>query len=515
MKKDLILKIFIFTFFIIISLFVLFFSFNFKNKSSYESLINNDYYSWLNLENILNSSNYKKIWIDPEKYINLYEFLSEFREYDWIDFDPVVENFVIAKKLDNWIIRYIPFRFLIDHQIFDDEVYKNLAILDIYESYKSNLIYWWYNSSSSHKIIFEQDLYHEYTQDLRDIFSVNLYDQWNNVYDYISNLEKSDENTNLEKELLAYLYDFTWEYEKAKNIRTDFNDNITLKIDWSVYDSDYNLIDWFNFHILNTWENISFSEWWIFEIERNFFPFSHLRFKVTKKWYSDWFVTISLNQLKSFSDYSKISINFILHEADDYFILNENSINDYKIAKYYLLENDKSKYYIPYDSLYYNDLEKSNTNDITVYLYQFNRNTNLENLLDNDTFEPVYWYVWNTMVTFWMPYIQIIDNISWRELFTKSSDPIILQNTIYHMNELYNNEDWLYWEVTTEDIEYLYNISQDLWWYPIDFDFIVNEGMLRWPARWTLNRTKWIWRSVPHRLIDLDWTVELPFYHID
>ena len=85
----------------------------------------------------------------------------------------------------------------------------------------------------------------------------------------------------------------------------------------------------------------------------------------------------------------------------------------------------------------------------------------MDNLLENDTFEPVYWYVWNIMKTFGMPYIQIIDKESKKELFTKSSNPIILQNQVYHMKELYDNYDKIYWPINDADMEYLvkYSIS--------------------------------------------------------
>jgi hypothetical protein len=43
-----------------------------------------------------------------------------------------------------------------------------------------------------------------------------------------------------------------------------------------------------------------------------------------------------------------------------------------------------------------------------------------------------------------MPYIQFIDKDSGKELYIKSSNPMILQNTVHHMKELYNNYDKIY-----------------------------------------------------------------------
>jgi hypothetical protein len=65
------------------------------------------------------------------------------------------------------------------------------------------------------------------------------------------------------------------------------------------------------------------------------------------------------------------------------------------------------------------------------------------------------------MKTFGMPYIQFFDADNGLELFTYSSDPMILQNQVYHMKELYENYDQIYTAITPEDMEYLYNYSEE------------------------------------------------------
>jgi len=88
-----------------------------------------------------------------------------------------------------------------------------------------------------------------------------------------------------------------------------------------------------------------------------------------------------------------------------------------------------------------------------------------------------------------MPYIQIVEKNTKKELLTKSSNPIILQNQVYHMKELYNNSDKIYTAITDEDMEYLVKVSNESENpYPIDFDFLTKNNFLRWPARWTLDR---------------------------
>jgi hypothetical protein len=37
---------------------------------------------------------------------------------------------------------------------------------------------------------------------------------------------------------------------------------------------------------------------------------------------------------------------------------------------------------------------------------------------------------------------------------------------------------------------------------------------MRWPGWWSLDRETWIWHTTPHRVLNNDWLVELPFYMI-
>lgn len=114
-----------------------------------------------------------------------------------------------------------------------------------------------------------------------------------------------------------------------------------------------------------------------------------------------------------------------------------------------------------------------------------------------------------------MPYIQLIDINTNKELFTKSWDPMILQNQIYHMKELYENHDKIYSEITKKDMEFLVKYSNESSNpYPIDFEFLTKNNFLRWPAWWVLDRKTWIWSNIWHRVINVDWLVELPFFHI-
>lgn len=203
-----------------------------------------------------------------------------------------------------------------------------------------------------------------------------------------------------------------------------------------------------------------------------------------------------------------------MNKTNNIISINPETVNKYKKDKYYIIEDEHSKYMVPTDWLYYFDDTKYEWDSFDVYLYFFKKSDNIEGLANSDTFEPVAWYVWNLMKTFWMPYVQFIDKNTKKELFVKSSNPMILQNQVYHMKELYENYDKIYEPLTKEDMQYLVKVSKEKWWFPIDFEFITKNNFLRWPAWWALDRKTWIWWNVWMRVLDENWLVELPFYSI-
>lgn len=468
------------------------------------------------ISDILNKANYEKVWINPEKYTTLEAFLQDFQTFTWVEIDPINENFTIWVQKENGNTLYIPFKFKENAKVFDDTQAKNLAILDIFTSYQSGMIYGGMNSKYGNKVIFENENYHPESQELKKFFNREV-----NVFEYINSLKKSETLGKEKEELLAYLYDFTWDYASAKELRADTcsefkvcQENYTkLTVSGQILDSDEKPIAWAKIELLNdaTFSTTSDAEW-KYSFTFPFSSFSHLRFKTSILWYSDWFANYSLNQNMNLS--KEISINFHLHKYHNKVTISPETSSQYEKGEYYLVTTENSKYFIPKNGLYYFDGTKYEKNDFDVYLYQFTKWTNMENLLENDTFEPVFWYVGNIMKTFWMPYIQFIDRESKQELFIKSSNPMILQNQIYHMQELYDNYDKIYSAVTQKDMQNLYKYSQENEWYPIDFDYLVKNNILRWPARWSLDRKTWIWQNVGQKLLDTNGLVELPFYSI-
>jgi len=520
-------KIILWLLFFLIGFFIFFFIWNFNSKDDWKVSIL--YYNQFDnkhlgkdIKDVLNNENYSKIWINPNDFKTFEDFLIYFKDLDWIEFDPLEQKFVASTKSLSGNTIYIPFDFSKNPNLFNQVQDKNLAILDIYNSYNNNLIYWgaWYKNWKN--IIFEKDMEHKLTDELNKIFSSSV-----NVFDYIETLEKAEfiwqENT----ELLSYLYDLTWLYDKASEQRTiicekywDCDSILDIKVKINVKDSNWNNIKWTKVELLNNNDTYLTDSNWEIDINFPFSSFSHLRFKASKLGYSDGFVSYSLNEYLSPTWKKEFTLDFKLEKSSDVVIVNNSNLKDFQKWKYILIETLLSKYFIPKDNLYLEDfITKYNFNEdseLIIYLYHFKKSSNMDNLLENDTFDPVYWYVWNIMKTFWMPYIQIVDWNTWKELYVKSDNPMVLQNQIYHMKELYDNYDWIYSEITDEDMAFLldYSNNSDID-YPIDFDFLTSNNILRWPAWWVLDRKTWVWSNVGHVLLDINWKVELPFYHFD
>jgi hypothetical protein len=144
-------------------------------------------------------------------------------------------------------------------------------------------------------------------------------------------------------------------------------------------------------------------------------------------------------------------------------------------------------------------------------MYEFTKQSKIEDLITIDTFSPVYGYVGSLMKTFGMPYIQFFDMDN-QELFIKASNPMIIRNRIYHMKELYENADQIYEPLQKEDMEFLVKTTQESTGYPITYDFLIENHLLRWPAWWTLDRKHGVWESVGIRVLSVEGDVELPFY---
>lgn len=203
----------------------------------------------------LNQDNYKKVWINPEKYDTINDFLVDFKSFTWVYINPLEEDFVIWKSFDDWSVEYIQFKQEdIKSELFSNEKNKNLAILDIYSAYKDAKIYWSVWSKYWQRIIFESDVRHPETLTLNKVFSMET-----NINKVIWELKKINNKSKSDYELLSYSYDFTGDYGEAKSTRnliSDYSDpdcliKTDVKVAWIVFDQNNKPIKWAKISLLN------------------------------------------------------------------------------------------------------------------------------------------------------------------------------------------------------------------------------------------------------------------------
>ncbi len=473
------------------------------------------------LENI--EKDYSSFWIDPNKYEKIEDFLDEYKSFTWSKLDISENNFVICNINEDGTKEYIPFyHSRINNGMFDDKDDKNEAIVDIYSSHISWCLHGWIWSQGTSKIIFEQDIAHSESKTLWKVF-------WkeSNMNDMVTELEGVKNLSIEKKELLWYLYELKWDYEKSSEKRTQTcsENDVTcwieqnIKIYGKVLDDNSQPIEWALVTLLNDRKNTSeTNSKWEYNITIKHYPFSHLRLKAYINWYSDWFNTLSFNTYRDSTWEKEEHLDFTLNKADKTYTditSNYKDIVTRDWKQYYVFTSSQSKYFVPLNWLHYIDDSEFRWESFDVHLYEFSKWDNTDNLTNVDTFSPASWYVWNLMKTFWMPYIQFVDSTTKKEIFVKKSNPMVLQNNIYHMKELYENYDKIYEAITDDDMSFLVTKSSELGWYPIDFDFLVQNNFLKWPAWWVLDRKKWIWESVPSKVLTVEWLVELPFYSIN
>ena len=465
---------------------------------------------------------YKDLWINPNDYEKIEDFLEDTETLSGLTLDISKNDFVTCTEKTDWKVVYNPYYHdFIRKWFFKNKDYKNQAIEDIYKSYKKNCIVWGYKSDSKSKVIFEWDIGHNDTYILNEIFTKKR-----NIDETVEELEKIPNKSIEKKEFISYIYDLKWDYRKANQNRekTCLENKITcdkknkIKIYWKVLDENDKPVFGAKVVLLNNPKNFTISNSkWEYKIEMEYYPFSHLRFKSSKRGYSDWYKTISFNNSNgSWERRDKLNFNLTkAHYSEEIVKSEASNLKKIRDRDYFVFETSQSKYLVPTDWLYYADWKKWEWDNLNVYMYEFKKSDKIDDLTNSDTFSPVFWYVWNLMKTFWMPYIQFFDNDTRKELFVYKSDPMILQNNIYHMQELYDNYDGIYEALTKDDMEFLVEYSKKQWWYPIDFDFLTQNNFLRWPAWWALDRNKWVWEAIPAKVLTVDGLIETRFYSIN
>ncbi len=324
-------------------------------------------------------------------------------------------------------------------------------------------------------------------------------------------------------EWLSYYYikNLEWNYKEAVEFKDKIckkfkylceKDIVFLNIKWKILDNNKRPIVWAKIQL--AWTNkiaISQSDWQYYFSEF-ISPFTKARLLAHKEGYSYW-----VGNFNIISPVKKQSFNkdFILNESNN--ITEINTIN--KTIKwkntnidwnYYIVRTEWSEYKIPFNAIV-NEKWDIFKWKLKVYTWDFNKQSDLTNLVNSDIFDEVSWYAWDLMKTFGMPFIMFISE-KWDKLHVLKSNPMILKTRVQEMSALKTNQDKIYTELTDKDMEFLVNKSQELWWYPIDRMFLINNNILRFPAFWVFDQYKWIWENVWMKVLNKEWDWELLFY---
>jgi hypothetical protein len=79
------------------------------------------------------------------------------------------------------------------------------------------------------------------------------------------------------------------------------------------------------------------------------------------------------------------------------------------------------------------------------------------------------------------------------------------------MESLRNDELGFYGKLTDQDMEKLVRDSMERE-YIIDRDYLIENGMLRFPAFWAFDRIRGVWDNVGVNVLDVNGTLETRFY---
>jgi hypothetical protein len=253
------------------------------------------------------------------------------------------------------------------------------------------------------------------------------------------------------------MYDYEGDYKKANIIRRSLTGSIEearVTISGYVRNGKGISISGATVEVLNTGNTTAITdENGKYEFTLSYAPNSRVRLRATEKNHSDAFAALSL--FDPLYD-QKETRNFTLQTPD--YIVDIDLDKDVQDGRFQI-ETPQTTYTIPEGALVNTDRTPTSKRKFRAYLYEFNKQTNMDNYMYNDTFDPVFGYVGNIMKTFGMPYMQIFD-LEGNEVQIRKTHPAVLTNRIYHMKELYDNYDKIYTAVTDQDMQYLVDESK-------------------------------------------------------
>ena len=293
------------------------------------------------------------------------------------------------------------------------------------------------------------------------------------------------------------------------------NENINIKIKGIVADGKNNPIQSAKVEILGK-DNANFvftDKDGLFEIPAEVKDMEKIRIKASKRNFSEGvssFVTLSKDKNEYFVDAiileSPIEI-ITINTARKTITGRENYIKD---DNTFVVKTKQSIYEISFNSLLAQN-GATYLGEIDVYLYEFTKETMPDSLRAVDTFDQVMGYAGNLMETFGMPYIQFFTPDG-QELQVKKRNPINLKYRIFHMKDLFEDSYGTHKPFTKNDMKLLIDISKGRDGYPIDRQFLINNGLFNFPAWWVFDRNAGVWNNEGMRVLDMDGLIETIFY---
>ena len=162
----------------------------------------------------------------------------------------------------------------------------------------------------------------------------------------------------------------------------------------------------------------------------------------------------------------------------------------------FIIETDISSYIIPDGSIMTKEGLPYRGN-ATIYLYEFDKSSNIENMLRSDATDELKLFIGTILKTYGMPFIQFYSEEN-EELFVDKSNPLSLTSQIAEMEALMTGSDKIYEPLTITDMEKLVAESAlQPNGYPINRQYLIDNNLLRFPAWWILDRNRGMWDSVP------------------
>lgn len=448
--------------------------------------------------------------INPDNYESLEEFIGYFNTGSWVKLsvDMTKENFYTKKRVEDWTYSITLFdKELISHVDSSSKSIKNQAITDIYESYKKeDFLYWEPNEDRAWVRILDED---ELEPQLQLHNNLLLPYKWENYYEKLERLESKQNKTKNDYVQLAYLYDFSWDYEKSNKMKEDNNiKKIKYSIEWRVIHY-WEPVANAKIEVLNT-RDVTYSDKdWYYQIEFETYPMTRARFRARKEGVSDGYNWVYI--LYDSDNQSKKDIDFHLQKYDNKVLIKQENLewwkkvtakssiwNTFVFEKWKVITKDKKPY----------------NKDFYAYVYEFNRQTPaMEYLIWLDNFDPVYGYSWDMMVTAWMTYM-MMTTLDWEEeLFISKQNPVISRQQI-NMDIQYNNDEEWTTALTKDQFELLLKKSKEPW-YNIDRVFLENRWISWLSPWWVLNKERWVWENRPIKIINKNWLKESLYYNVD